>query len=112
MRQMDDPRAQRLGANEALFRSVNEAIERGQWPGEDATPTAFRCECARADCNRLLELTPREYQRVRMDGRRFVVIPGHEHPEVETVIETRPGYVVVEKFGAAAEEAEEDDPRE
>jgi len=109
---MDHAEAQRLGAHESLLRSVNEAIERGQWPGEESTPAAYRCECARANCNRMIELRPRDYERVRAVGIRFVVIPGHEQPEVERVIEMTPEYVVVEKRGEAADAAREHDPRE
>jgi hypothetical protein len=108
---MEDELQRRVAKNETLFREVNEAIERGQWPGEQDSPTAFRCECARLDCNDLVSLTPREYERVRATARRFVVLPGHELTEVETVIETGSGYVVVEKRDEAGELAEASDPR-
>jgi hypothetical protein len=101
----------RLGANEAVFRRVNEGIERGQWPGEEDAPVGFRCECARLGCNRLLELSVNEYEAVRANPRWFLVVPGHEQREVEVVIETRPGYLVVQKIDQAATTAEETDPR-
>lgn len=97
--------------NEAVFREVNEGIERGQWPGEDAAPVGFRCECARLGCNLLLELTLAEYERVRSNPRRFFMIGGHELPAVERVIERRPGYVIVEKYDEAGVRAGEEDPR-
>jgi hypothetical protein len=62
---MEEDAQRRVARNETLFREVNEAIERGQWPGEQDSPAAFRCECARLDCNELVSLTPREYERVR-----------------------------------------------
>jgi hypothetical protein len=108
---MDEGKQRRVANNEALFRKVNEAIERGQWPGEQDSPTAFRCECASLDCNELVSLTPREYERVRAVARRFLVLPGHQLPEVETVIEQRSDYVIVEKHDAAGELAEASDPR-
>jgi hypothetical protein len=40
---MADRTARRPGANEALFREVNEPIERGQWPGDEDAQGAFRC---------------------------------------------------------------------
>jgi hypothetical protein len=83
--------------NEAAIRDVNEGIERGQWPGDEDTPVGFRCECARLGCNRLVELTVREYEEIRTHPRRFVVLPGHELPEGETIVASRPGYVIVEK---------------
>lgn len=103
---------ERLARNESVFRKVNEGIERGQWPGEEDSPVSFRCECARLGCNELLELSVHEYEQVRANGRRFIVRPGHEQPEVEMVVETRPGYVVVEKLDQAGEAAEATDPRQ
>jgi hypothetical protein len=108
---MPDDLQERLGANESVFREVNEGIERGHWPGEENSPVSFRCECARLGCNELIELSPREYERVRSDPRRFIVLPGHERLEVEIVVERRPGYLVVEKLDQAGEKAVESDPR-
>jgi hypothetical protein len=101
----------RVAANESAFREVNEAIERGVWPGEEDSLVAFRCECASLDCDQLLELTPSEYEHVRAESRRFLLVCGHELPEVETVVETHERFVVVEKRAAAGEQAEAGDPR-
>jgi hypothetical protein len=108
---VEGKKQRRAAANEATIRDVNEGIERGQWPGEEDSPVGFRCECARLGCNQLIELTVREYERIRANPRRFVVVPGHEYPGVETVVAARPGYVIVEKLDQAAEVAEEHDPR-
>ncbi|HEV7585693.1 MAG TPA: hypothetical protein VGO14_07935 [Solirubrobacteraceae bacterium] len=108
---MEEELQGRVAKNETLFREVNEAIERGQYPGEQDSPTAFRCECASLDCNDLVSLTPREYERVRTRARHFVVLPGHEIPTVETVVATHVGYVVVEKRDEAGRLAEASDPR-
>jgi hypothetical protein len=101
----------RAAANEATIRDVNEGIERGQWPGEEDTPVGFRCECARLGCNRLIELSVREYEEIRGNPRRFVLVPGHQFPDVETVVATGTRYVIVEKRDLAGEVAEEHDPR-
>lgn len=108
---MEGKKQRRAAASEATIRDVNEGIERGQWPGEEDKPVGFRCECARLGCNQLIELTVHEYEEIRTHPRRFVVVPGHELPDVETVIEARPGYVIVEKRDQAGEVAEESDPR-
>jgi hypothetical protein len=108
---MDNPLQARVAANEVAFREVNEAIERGLWPGEEDSPVAFRCECASLDCDRLVQLTPKEYERVRSDPRRFFVLAGHELAEIETVVEAYERYVVVEKQALAGELAEASDPR-
>jgi hypothetical protein len=52
-----------------------------------------------------------DYQRVRANPRWFMVVPGHQHPELEVVVETQPGYLVVEKVDQAGAKAEETDPR-
>jgi hypothetical protein len=106
-----DDTSARLGANETVFRQINEGIERGQWPGEEDAPVSFRCECARLGCNELLELSVNDYEEVRANPRRFLVLPGHEQPEAEIVVETHPGYLVVEKLAQAGTAAEETDPR-
>jgi hypothetical protein len=108
---MDPELQERIGANEATFREVNEGISRGQYPGEDDNPCGFRCECARLGCNRVVELTVREYERIRANSRRFLVAPGHEMPEFEDVVERHDTYVVVEKTGTAAVRADASDPR-
>jgi len=43
--------------------------------------------------------------------RRFVVVPGHEQPEIEDAVEVYPDYLLTEKRGAAARMAETTDPR-
>ena len=101
----------RLAANEDMFRDVNEGIMRGQWPGDPEAPIGFRCECARLGCNLLVSLTLAEYEGVRANPRRFIVVDGHELPEVEVLVERHDAYAVVEKVGAAGEEAERQDPR-
>jgi hypothetical protein len=103
---------QRLAENEVLARKVNEAIERGVWPGEEHDPVHFRCECARRDCSQPIELTLAEYELVRENARRFVVATGHDMPELENVVERRENYVVVEKRGEAGRVAEASDPRD
>lgn len=108
---MEAKKQRRAAANEATIRDVNEGIERGQWPGEEDSPVGFRCECARLGCNQLVELTVREYEAIRANPRRFVVVPGHEFPDVETTVEARRGYIIVEKRDQAGEVAEEHDPR-
>jgi hypothetical protein len=109
---MDRDAERVVAANEALSRCVNEGIERGQWPGEEDEPTAYRCECAQPDCNSLIKLTPRAYESVRSNPRHFVIAPGHERLDVETVIERDDGYLVIEKHGAAGTVADATDPRQ
>ena len=108
---MDEGVQRRIAANEALFREVNEAIERGVWPGEEDAVAAFRCECASLDCNQLVSITPREYERIRTHPRRFLVLPGHQLEGVDTVVSATDGYLVIEKRDEAGRLADASDPR-
>jgi hypothetical protein len=108
---MDDDLELRVAANEARLRQVNEAIERGQWPG-DTDPVSFRCECAFLGCNQMTELTVPAYEQIRAHPRRFLVLPDHVCEDVERVVDRKPGYAVVEKIDAAGELAEATDPRD
>jgi hypothetical protein len=98
----------RVGLREINRRRVNEAIERGRKTGEVAT---FVCECGRPDCNTTLTVPLEEYETVRSDFDRFLLVPGHELAPVDSVQERHSGYVVIAKEGAAAQMAEDTDPR-
>jgi hypothetical protein len=109
---MDDDLQRRLAQNESLYRKVNEAIERGLWPGEEPERIPFRCECARMDCNATVEMVVAEYEAVRQTPRRFLLLDGHDIAGLDVVMERHPGYIVVEKRGIGGIEAEELDPRD
>ena len=53
-----------------------------------------------------------DYERVRAEGARFFVVPGHEDASVELIVATTPTYLVVEKDGHAGIVAEAADPRD
>jgi hypothetical protein len=103
-------RERTLAANETVHREINEAIERGRWPGEEQS-TAYRCECAKRGCTTMLELTRDQYEDLRAHPRRFAVTPGHEDPAVEAVVAREPGFVLVEKLGEAGRVSDATDPR-
>ncbi len=109
---VDDDLERRVARNETLLQQVNEGIEEGLSAGRQRERVRFRCECASLDCNETVELTVGEYERVRQHPRRFVLVPGHELREVETVVQTGPGYVVVQKHGVAGATVEKLDPRD
>jgi hypothetical protein len=98
---------QRAARNEALFREVNQNIARLEERHDTtATVPVYICECAAADCTAQLPIDAETYQRVRGNPRRFFVLPGHEDPRLERVVETHRDYLVVEKTGPAGEVAE------
>lgn len=110
---MDDERARRIGANEALFRAVNERIQDlNEAFGPLAETMTIVCECGDASCTQQIPLSPADYERIRSDPTLFVAVPGHELPDVETVVERGDGYVVVRKHPGEAERvARATDPR-
>ena len=98
---------QRAARNEALFREVNENIARlEERHGGTITESVFICECADEGCTDQLAVDHDTYRRVREQPRLFFVLPGHQDPELERVVETHDDYLVVEKTGEAGEVAE------
>ena len=96
---------ERAARNEALFRSVNEQIrdvDRRFGVGS----SEFVCECADDTCVVRLAVPLDAYTAARSSPRRFILAPGHEDLEFETVVERHEGFVVVEKFGDAGRTAE------
>lgn len=106
-------REERIGMNEAVFRDVNERIQdvAGTF-NLTSEPLDLICECGDASCVERISLSRDEYERVRAEAQNFAVATGHVAPDVEEVVEQRPGYDVVRKFkGAPAEIARKTDPR-
>jgi hypothetical protein len=103
--------AERTGHNEEVFRTINERIDEGakQHGVEESLP--FHCECGDETCVGKIELPPSEYDRIASHVARFVVLPEHEQPTVEFVVEQHPSYLVVEKTGEARAEIEREHPR-
>jgi hypothetical protein len=108
---VDDARQRRVAENEVASRNVNEAIEEGNLRGREDAPPSFICECSDTGCTNHLVLTAPEYERVRAHHRRFAVAPGHVNAEIETIVEAKVGYVIVEKYGEAGRLAEARDFR-
>jgi len=105
----EPPWKQRITNAEINGRRVNEATERGEG---DPGPAVFVCECGHLGCSSTLELEIAEYESVRTNFDRFLVIPGHEIEAVDRVVERHAGYLVVVKpEEGARESAREADER-
>jgi hypothetical protein len=111
----DEPRldsvAERATRAQMVFREVNERISELTESLLDPDIKLFVCECSDEDCADALEVTADEYEAVRRDGARFLVLPGHELAEVEKVVAATDRYRVVEKVGEAGVLATRSDPR-
>lgn len=93
-------RDERIARNEALLREVNERIHdvgEGLQVLPDNGELDFRCECGSPGCDVFVHLLASDYERVRADNDRFVVVPGHEDAHIERVVERNEGYFVVDK---------------
>lgn len=106
-------REERIGRNEALFREVNERVDR---LSKDFQLTdeamGILCECGDSSCHEKIEITGSEYEAVRSDSTHFAVVPGHVAPDVETVIAENKRFAVVRKDeGKPAQLARELDAR-
>src|SRR2546428_436054 len=74
-------RTERIGANEALFREVNERISRVEEQFGQTQSFEIVCECGRTDCDERFQITHAAYSRLRSNPLHFAVVPGHEMPE-------------------------------
>jgi hypothetical protein len=109
LRRMDE-RDARIAKNEAVFRAANREIEQAdqeEGAGPDQVIEVL-CECGRQGCGGVITLTVADYDGVHSQADRFVVLRGHQSPEIEKVVEERAGYVVVDKFGEAEDVVEEE----
>jgi hypothetical protein len=91
------------GRRQAAFREVNEQLAKRTGSFVTTLHRLFVCECADPNCAESLEITEAEYAAVRSEGTHFVLVAGHELPDVERVIAANDRFIVVEKVGAAAE---------
>ena len=102
---------ERLAKNEILFRAVNERLddlgELSVWSDR----TEYLCECSDTACIEGIELEQEEYERARSRPTVFFVVPGHERPGLEKVVEEHERFFLVEKT-AAVDAVVATDPRE
>lgn len=101
---------ERLAKNEILFRAVNERLDDLAEAVPWSKKTAYLCECSDTSCIESIELEKDEYERARSRPTVFFVMPGHERPAVEKVVEDHEDYLFVEKF-VAVDAVIEADPR-
>lgn len=110
---MSEEPGRRVALNEVIFRQVNEQIESlNHGFGTELSTMTVICECADGDCTERVEIAVSEYERVRADPLLYIIVPGHELTDVESIVDSGAGYDIVQKReGAAARLAKELDPR-
>lgn len=96
---MNERQKQRIAENEAAFRRVNEASSGMRRVIGHHPKDHFKliCECGAPDCHERIRVRADRYSAVRSNPRRFLVVPGHEIPDVEVVVERMGDVYVVEK---------------
>jgi hypothetical protein len=88
-----EARTDRMVQTEVFFRAINEEI--AQLDGE--TTTLYICECGNPVCKEGIPLTRDVVARLHEAPRDFVVLAGHEIPDIETVVAEGDGYLIVRK---------------
>lgn len=88
--------------NEQLFKAANQhtkqLVERVLTiESQTFMPVRFVCECSDSECSRPIELSVEEFKLVHQYRNRFIVIPGHEAPDIEEVMDRHDHYWIVEK---------------
>lgn len=104
-------RDEQLAQNEVMFRRVNERIASAEHDRGAPHELELVCECSDRDCVKMLRMEVAEYEWLRQSPRRFAVLPGHEAPAVEDVVERHAGFVVVEKHAETHGQVDAADPR-
>lgn len=92
---IEKDRTERIGRNEALFRQVNESILNVAPVDEPLFEVV--CECGATTCAEQFEIPVGEYESVRADPALFVLVRGHQAPDVEDVVEDEGTFLVVRK---------------
>jgi hypothetical protein len=87
----------RKAQTESLFRDVNERIAESS-ERFDVEMAEFVCECADPNCTHRIQTSLEHYDEVRGEATHFLLVPGHEDPEIERVVERHARHAVVEKF--------------
>ncbi len=88
--------------NEVLAKGLNRKLESLLEQGEDEPvddrAADFFCECSTATCSDRIRLTIGRYDAIHAQPQDYIVRPGHQDREVERVVESEPGYLVVRKL--------------
>jgi hypothetical protein len=111
---VEGSREERIAANEARFRALNESLEtevHARLAGPHSQLPGFICECGDPQCGEVMRMTTMDYEAVRRDPLLFLVRPGHVVPEVEDVVRSEPGFLVIRKHEEVADIVRATDPR-
>lgn len=87
------PQAERMRQIEVFFRAVNEEI----FKSGDATAADVVCECANPLCTERMSVAASTLHALHANPKLFLLLPGHQVPDLERVVDEIDGYLVVQK---------------
>jgi hypothetical protein len=101
----------RMAENQVVFRKHNEKVQKSidelnAVAAEEGTkaihldddiPLYFYCECSDENCRERIKVTLKDYNKIHRARDRFVIMPGHNVPEIENVTKEKSKYWVVTK---------------
>ena len=88
-------RPSQVAAQQYELRALNEQTV-GAPTDNGKGAVTIRCECGRSDCETSLSLSRDLYEGIRQRRNQFLVLTGHEVPEVDRVIQHRGTISIVE----------------
>jgi hypothetical protein len=101
-----------MAMNETSSREINERIEEAYQGEPPANRIDIVCECARTTCDGAIDITLDEYEHVRTDALRFVILPEHFVDDIERIVFENDRFAVVAKReGTPADVAKNENPR-
>jgi hypothetical protein len=98
-------REKRAAQNQLLFREVNQRIASLAEPAllPEIAQIEVTCECVDMSCTATIQIPLHEFAEIDRATNRVLVVPDHELPEVEDVVERRERFLIVGKRGAGAD---------
>ena len=92
----------RAAKNQQLFRELNNAISKLRY---SSAFNEYVCECGMKTCLEVIHLTHDEFDEIRLERSRFVVLPGHWSPKAERLVRETASYHIVERIEVVEAEA-------
>ena len=94
---MTMPRETRIVQTEEFYRQINDVIAKnGRRDGK-----SYMCECANPYCNVTMDVTTEDITVLHSMPGYYVILPGHEIPDVEHVVHATAAYTIVANDGVA-----------
>ena len=94
---MSMPRETRIIETEEFYRQINDLMTRNGTRADGR----YMCECANPYCNVTMDVTAEDIDVLHSLPGHYVILPGHEIPDVEHVVHATATYTIVQKNGVA-----------